>query len=536
MASNGKPVAPDCLTMELFAPGMTAIHRAGLGGLACTLKAMEAQFADGAQPWVVTGRAVTLLFGAPESAADYLKRLFAFAFKVRPDGLISLPAQAETEPSAAVLADLQQGLTLTFLQHGKTRKMAKDASTASYDPTESGGPGVTVEYRRCEWFKHQDGWKSFVDNKGQLVSCSIPIEGPLSPGSVVRHVGFNADTAAQDPPERMLPLYFALVGCLPLPINRGVAALLVPEVDDLLAFTYDRPAMTPTKAGECQIANAADAALQMQVRMRGRERMVGSFIPGCYAMTFMPTPWASQQKSRVATVQVPRGNDALLDRFERALKHLPTQIVTRTVSESTGRGKSKVVTERKESFRSVSVVRPLVADNLAARRPWYAGFATLLWKINPATDKPYRNQLGFERMGLHDMTNDATMWDDDGGAALVVKAVHEAIRQTLGRIREETDGQSGKLSQATKNRWERFREKLRLDLAGAKTSAHVRFALTDLFSRGGSNAVLRQEWPKVLPVLQRDWQLARDLGLLALASYAGKGEAAEPASPDAAAI
>jgi len=44
----------------------------------------------------------------------------------------------------------------------------------------------------------------------------------------------------------------------------------------------------------------------------------------------------------------------------------------------------------------------------------------------------------------------------------------------------------------------------------------------DLFSRGGNNSILRQGWQKVLPLIRKDWQLARDLGLLALISYAGK--------------
>lgn len=90
------------------------------------------------------------------------------------------------------------------------------------------------------------------------------------------------------------------------------------------------------------------------------------------------------------------------------------------------------------------------------------------------------------------------------------------------------------MNQATKNRWERFREKLRLDLAGAKTQAHVRFALTDLFSRGGSNSVLREDWLTVLPIICQDWQLARDLGLLALASYAGRSETDTPDLPESA--
>ena len=539
----------DHLTMTLFAPGMSLLHRAGLGGLACTLKAMERQyragilsasklpapFDDDQPPWEITEQTVTLKFGKPDNAGKYLKKLFEYAFGIRKDGLMILPGQFDNEPSAAVLADLQLGFTLTFLQHGKVRQLAKEPSTVSYDPEGDGAPGVIVQYRKCSGFKHQEGWQNFVDKNGCLISGMLKIDGPISPGTVVRHVAFTGDTTAEDPPKRMLPLYFAIVGCLPLPVNRGVAALIVPHVENLLEFVIDRPFMSPTTAKECQIANAADAALQAQVRLRNRTRdtqvksrakqmVVSGTIPGCYAMTFTPTPWASQQKSRVATIHVLSGDEKLLNRFDRALAHLPLRIVTKTIQTTAGRGKKKTVSEHQESFRSESVIRPLIAENLALGRPWYAGFIRLMTKMNPATDKPFRTQLPFERKGLHDMTSDSTMWDHDG-EKLVVQAVHEAIRQSLGRIREETDGKaSNSVSQATKNRWERFREKLRLDLAGSKTPAHVRFSLMDLFSRGGSNSVLQAEWQKIIPVIRADWQLARDLGLLALASYAGKGE------------
>lgn len=548
IAAPAKPPPPDHLTMGLFAPGMTALHRAGLGGLACTLSAMERQFnngllakaklpapfADGKPPWEIDEDSITLHFGKPENAGEYLRKLFEFGFQTRKDGLIFLPGQYESEPASSVLADLQAGLTLTFLQHGKVRLLAKEPTQVNYDPEGEGVPGVIVQYRKCEKFKHQEGWQEFLDKNGAISPGNLKVDGPISPGSVVRHVAFTGDTAADDPPERMLPLYFALVGCLALPVNRGVAALIVPIVDNLLDFIGDRPWMTPGTASTCQIANAADAALQAQVRLRHNPRRnaavasrsnqatAGLSIPGCYSMTFTPTPWASQQKSRVATLQVSATDEKTLNRFDRALALLPPRIVTRTVKETTGRGKSKQVIEHKEAFRADSVIRPLIAENLACGKPWYAGFIKLITKINPATDKPYRNQLPFERKGLHAMISDPVMWDREG-EALVVKAVHEAIRQSLGRIREETDGKiAKKLSQATKNRWERFREKLRLDLAGSKTAAQLRFALTDLFSRGGSNSVLREAWEKVLPVMRSDWQLARDLGLLALASYAGK--------------
>jgi CRISPR-associated protein Cas8a1/Csx13 len=530
--------------MRLFAPGMSLLHRAGLGGLACTLKAIERQhaagvlreenlpalFDGGRPPWEITADTVTLRFGKPENAEHYLKKLFALAFQIR-DGLIYLPGQFPTEPSSAVVADLQAGVTLTFLQHGRVRRLAREPTTVCYDPGDEGLPGVVVEYRRCSGFKHQDGWQEFVDRNGRLKNGEIKVDGPLSPGAVVRHVAFTADTAAEDPPGRMLPLYFALVGCLPLPVNRGVAALLVPEVDDLTEFVLDRPAMTPTTAAACQIASAADGALQAQVRLRAREEMGGRAIPGVYAMTFTPTAWASQQKSRVATVHVPPGDDRRLDRFARALSWLPTRIVPRTIQESSGRGRQRVVTERREAFRAASVVRPLVAENLALGRKWYAGFVNLMTKTNPATERPYRDQLPFERGGLHAMTADREMWDDEG-EALVVSAIHEAIRQNRGRIRDETDGPGHRpLSRATLNRWERFEERLRIALAGAKSADDARHALCDLFSRAGRVPALVEGWRSVMPKLADcRWQLTRDLALLALASYGGRAAAGDPDS------
>ena len=550
MANVAKPAAPDHLTMTLFAPGMTAMHRAGLGGLACTLKAMERQYeadrlhpyklpgpmTDGLYPWDITDDAVTLRFGKPTRARDYLKKLFAFAFSITSSELVYLPGQHHTKPSDAILAALQSGFTLTFLQHGRVRALAKDVTFVSYDFAGDGVSSLVLEYKKCSGFKHQSCWEQLVGTDGSLVAGTITVDGPISPGTVIRHVAFSRHTGAEDPPERMLPLYFAMVGCLSLPVNRGVAALLVPDVDDLLEFLYDRPEMTPTTVRDCQIANAADAAFRAQLhlresptrqaetRRRARQSIKGSAIPACYAMTFTPTPWASQQKSRVATIHVPSGDDAVLDRYQLALLHLAPRIVTRTVRESIGRGKRKKTTERRESFRLDSIVRPLVAENLALGRKWYAGFVNLMTKKNPATDKPYRDHLHFETKGLHAMIAEIKMWDQ-GGEQLVVEAIHQAMRQRMAQIRSETDGDTSKvLSQATKNRWERFRERLRLSFCGAKKEDDVRFALMDLFSRAGNIPALRGGWQHVLPVIRQDWRLARDLGLLALASYAGKGD------------
>src|SRR5262249_28590919 len=139
---------------------------------------------------------------------------------------------------------------------------------------------------------------------GTLVASSVDVSGPLNPGAVVRHVAFTADTGIAEPVERALPLYFALVGCLALPVNRGVGVLVVPDVEDLTAFLRDRPLLTPTSPRECRIASVGDAALQAQVRLRTQGLIDQLALPASHAARFQPTPWANQQKSRVETVLI----------------------------------------------------------------------------------------------------------------------------------------------------------------------------------------------------------------------------------------
>lgn len=530
----------DHLTMRLFAPGMSALHRAGLGGLACTLRYIERAYQQGAlsdddvpggpwadqesPPWEVESDRVTLRFGESGNAREYLKRLYTLSFELC-GGMIHLPGQHRTPPTAGIRADLQLGVTLTFLQHGRTRALAQTPTVASHDPEGTGVPAVTVEYRACSGYRHQGGWEDLTDPRtGRLVARPVGIEGPLNPGAIVRHVAFTAATQADDPVERLLPLHFALIGCLTLPVNRGVGVLLVPEVEDLLMFAADRPYLTPTRPREGLVSGGTDAALQMQVRLRARN--LG--LVACHAVTFRPTAWASQQKSRVHAVYVPKLPGPDLDVYELALAHLPPRIVVRTETTATGRGRARVSTTRQLAFRTDSVVRPLIADNLAISRPWYTGFTKLMVATNPATDRPFRDAVRYEQGGLHAMVSDSRAWSNDEGARLIVQAVHEAMRMRYGQIADENKSNPVGM----RNRMERFREKLRLDLAGAKTEAHVRFALMDLFSRGGNNAVLRAGWATVLPVIRKDWQLARDLGLLALASYASRGADDKPDPPE----
>ncbi len=520
------------LTIRLFGPGMSRMHRAGLGGLASTLKKIEREvklgqleedqipgwpWEDGKPPWRIGPTELVLDFGTPEGARPFLKALFQFAFQIR-DDLIFLPGQyGDTPPSMEVRAYLQQGMTLTFLQHGKARKLGKKEVTYSYQPEGDTGPTIQVSYKPCSWYKHQDGWKELVEADGCLTTKPVEVAGPVNPGSVVRHVAYTGQTKIKEGVEHVLSLYFALVGCLALPINRGSGVLIVPDVTDLEAFSTARAWMTPPSARDCRIAGASDAALQAQVRLRSKMTARTLELPGCDAITFQKTDWDKKQKSRVRALFVPSGSDRVLDVFEKALAELPPRVISRTVQETSGRGRKRTVVERTEWFWVDSVVRPLVAENLARGDPWYSRFVDLMTKIDPATKKPIRDRILFEKRGLHAMIEEP-VWKDRGEST-VVRAVHQALRQRYGQIADENSGNPV----AMKNRMDSEYDRWRLAFAGAKTPDQFRKSLCDLLSRAGVNPVLQAEWEQLLPMLDASrWQQTRDLALLALASYSRK--------------
>ncbi len=544
--SDNSNTESSSLQMSLFAPGMSLMHRAGLGGLACSLRWIERQYEqgtvsdeqvpggpwlDGNPPWAIEPDSVRLRFDASTGAAEFLKRLFALSFQITsPEGLIYLPGQFDGKPDAGLLAEIQNGLTMTFIQHGKTRTLAKEAVARNWDASAGDGRQIQVQFKPCSWFKHQDGWESLIDKSGRVTKKQVEVIGPLSPGAVVRHVAFTSSTKIEDPVERALPLYFAIIGCLVLSVNRGSGVLIIPEVEDLDAFTFIRPELNPASPRDCRIASASDAALQAQVRLWSSGKLKATGVPSCSAILFQPTSWASQQKSRVNAISVASTDIAQLRVFQTALAHLRPRMATTVANKpkpKAGKAAKKKAVRKTPAasddaptyFWSDSIIRPLIADNLARGQPWYRGFVDLMTKLDPVSKKPKRLKLFFEKEGLKAMTENVA-WRDEGESA-VVRAVHEAMRCRLGAIAAENKTNKAARQKRTQGEFDKWR----LAFSGAKTIEQFRKALCDLVSRAGSNKVLRENWELVLPWIssQSHWQLTRDLSLLALASYSGKG-------------
>lgn len=508
----------ESMTIDLFQPGMSPLHRAGLGGLACTIKAWKS-----AKPEKVAearrligdckfdNRSVTLCWEKPADAREFFRRLYLYAFHIDEEGLIDMPgARVDATPlNPTVKAELQAGLSRTILQFGPNRKSSGFA-IKTYEADER----ITIQHQVLTDFTHRNAWEDLFTGRGALREA-VSIMGTIAPGYMRRHEA-HKNTTLEQPPGLAVALHFALVGTISLTTDRKRAALIVPNVTDLQQFAKLRPILNPQTEIDCRVANPADAALQAQIRLQNDATKQMLELDHCLALLFTNQSWNEKQKTRAAVLDIDP-NTCNLDIFSDAMQLLTPRIVRPTKSKKKG--------EDPQPFWVDSVVRPLVAENIANGRKWFADFRRLVVSSDGRVSEQNVRQLDFERGGLRTMIDHDGNWEDRGERNLVT-VIHEAMRGSFRQIYEENKSNPV----TAKNRMNRQRQRWRIAFATAKTADDIRFALNDLWSRTYPNPTLRESWKGLLPILcdENRWKLNRDLALLALASYSSGRPEEEP--------
>jgi CRISPR-associated protein Cas8a1/Csx13 len=536
--SRRSAVAINELVLDLAAPGLTPLLRAGLGGLASALRvlaiendarvrwAVPVQIADGTA--TVESRRIVFRFG-PKGFALFLETLFARVFKISREGAIAPRGVLDPlQPiDLGLLIALQLGMKRTFLQHGKSTTKVGSAKALNIEIDER-----TFRYNLQPYngFAHQGGaaWVAEALEKG-----AVELAGWAYPGASQKHVRLKETKCDYGPVEAVCAL-FALIGCISLPLAHGGGALVIPHVTDLVAFAITRPRLNPRRVAEAHVTGLGDAVLGMNLALRLDDvaKQHGG-VSGADGLLLRPLPWATQQKSRASTLSLDRIDDARLDIYDAVCRTLPARI-----RESADQDEDD---QADGFFVATSALRGFVTDNLAEHRSWYAGFAT----ATTGGKKPrfihcYRDMGAKGDLGAlypEDKKGLITMLDNlEHAEQTLVRSVHIALRQRFAQI---ADQRAQSIPSATiKKRWQDERDRLRFAFSGAKTSEQIRAALADLWSRAGSNRELRNGWEQVLPLLRSDrWQAARDLALVALASYQrqnaeSEGEEENLARPD----
>jgi CRISPR-associated protein Cas8a1/Csx13 len=527
-------VAAPPLVIGLGDPGMTPLLRAGLGGLAASLRAISlerdpkvswpAPVALGSGLVTVEPQRVTITWGEA-GPKEVLEALFAKSFQIRaPYGLIDLPGARDPQapPPPALGVALQSALKKTFLQHGKTTTKAglqKPISLSIDDQV------LTFGVQGYSMFVHQGAWEDVLK---ATLDGDTELAGWAYPGAAQRHIAFPATKCSYTAGQALCGC-FALVGCVSYCVPRsGGGVIVIVEPSDLVRFAVVRGRLAPRVLADAFLTGAGDAVLAVELALRlddlARERPGVASTSG---VMLRATPWAKQQKSRVSTASGDGISEERLDVYHDMRNALPTTIRATTLK---GDEASEDGSTDDGFFAATSALRAFIAENIATGRPWFTGFAiATTGGKKPRLIHYYRdrdkNNLGAlypdEKKGLIAMLPHL----EDSERALV-RSVHVALRQRFGAIAEECRDNPATM----KNRFQGERDRWRLAFAGSKTPEQIRAALADLWSRAGSNAELKEHWQTILPLLgPANWQAARDLGLVALASYQGSGleEAAE---------
>ena len=486
------------LTINLFGPGMTVLHRVGLAGLWMTLNKFEEEnvrLKGGS--WKLDDRRVILRWDG--MAKPFFESLFKQSFKVNRNNLLWFPALGNPmdNPQAAVV--LHKAVLGTFLQHGKTRKADPSTKPTGAVSVEVDATPLTLRYQKVTSYAHQKAFTDLVRKDGGLAIARLA--GWHFPGGVVRHTGFGTDTALEEPPEHLIPLLYTLVGGVYFQIQRlgeGVRplfALVLPEISDLNKYASARKAFLQYGVKDLLASGTIDAGLRVLAELYAKGVLSALDSSTCRVISFGTVPWSKQQKTRVEIFTVLAGSEKRLRTFNLCRQVLAPRLVTRNDG---------------DPFWDVPQTPELIARNLSENKPWYLSFGDFV-RNKPIRDHVFR----YEKGGLSKMVTEAGF--DDERERIFIRACHEAWRRRMGRLGERARRENASFPDLVRREFER----IRVGFSRCKNAATFRETVTDFWSRAGSPIPdLASGWKEVLALLdENNWRKARDLALLALASY-----------------
>ena len=494
------------IQLDLGNPSMTLMHRAGMAGLWMTLKQLEQQYPTSAErpsnlTWSLTPRSISLNWEGQD--LEILDWLLKQSFQISSEGLISLTGLNPQAMDIGMQVTIHQGITGTFLQHNKFFKSNGDESKS----LTADGREIVVDYKRAELYAHQHFSKHLCDEQGQLLRGTIGIRGWLYPGAVVRHHAFNKLTNFEETSERALALLFAPVACqyfvLPshVPDEQANYALVISEVTNLELYAQRCWNLKDYGYKNFYTSSLGDAGLRFLTYETTLELARHHQVDRCQVIMFRTVKWSSLQKTRTEIVMVEATEEVIFN-YKISCDYF---------------SENRVIESKIGNFISPSLVRGLIADNLVRGFPWWFNFST---KINK---QDIFKQVYYEREGLYNMIQNG-QWDETA-QKLFVQACHEALRKTYAKIYDGTkEGDYAQIDRKT--------QRIRAELGRCKNATTFRQFITDFWARAGRISILEDHWEELLPLTtgMMDWKIARDLTLLALASYKPSNKSQTPSS------
>jgi CRISPR-associated protein Cas8a1/Csx13 len=503
---GGEDMQSNKLRIGLFDPGITHLHRVGLAGLYMSLKRrlkrLDPSHFSQFGGWVLDGQSVEIHWKL--DPRSLLEPIIADCFGIK-KGIIDFLIHRGTSMGSLEKVLFHKAILQTYLQHGRTRKNEKTEKVINF-PFED--KTIIQKIKPLTAYSHQSIDKLGLFDKNGGFKENMKLANWLFPGGTVRHVGYNANTALYADPKSFLCLLFAPVGSLYYLLShrnvlgkydrRKGTAIVFPHITDLEVYDrcYTRYLTSPIQRLYADSLGDAGLMALTALNLFAPSGMVAELeVDGCTVVTMGTVGWSKQQKTRTGLMRLLEIDKQRLNVFNLVLRCLT----------STAHVKKDGV-----FYVWTSLSRGLIANNIAQNKEWFDGFCTLMFS------KELARMVSFERKGLKDMAENA-IWTYESDR-LFVESIHNAIRNRYGALAARAKQRGEKV------RFDREFEKIRTSLVRSKNAQTLRAGLADMFARGGINKSLQEHWAKLLPLFTGpNWEKARDLALLALASYSGKG-------------
>ncbi|BAW98009.1 hypothetical protein NIES970_29720 (plasmid) [[Synechococcus] sp. NIES-970] len=479
------------MILSLFNPNSLLPHRSGVAGLALALSAMDPT--DAPLQWEVTEDEVKLFWDCPDKEA--IQWLLSETYQIK-DGYLNVKALRLDDQSRYVFTE---GVTTTFLQHSKQRTLDKQTITKNFQVDE-GQPEIQINYRQLLSCYYTGDFKEAFTSKGQFKKL-IPLKGHHVPGLVEDF----ANGAYQESPENYLALLFLPIACHYYRLPNFLSGLVIPSVNNLQAWVQRRKvytAKTVTKLkpyGEFRANGAGESALRFLLQEKLIDDTRDFKVNYCEVYRLGKQPWDGNQSYLKQGVYRVHATDEMLQIYQDAWGLFPS-VVRKN--------------DKGETWLAQSKILPWIADNLINGDRWHQGF----FEFRKSNDI-------YERTGLVNMTKienaltpqEQTFFDAiQGGFSTFLR----------GQIEQATkQGRQLDYSQVTKKVIYRFQR--------PSTQQEFASAVVDFLSQFRSKAA-RGSGSDIYLWLHRDrqWKKARDLALLAIATYEGKNKQGETEVPE----
>jgi CRISPR-associated protein Cas8a1/Csx13 len=500
------------LCIALNAPGMTPMLKAGLGGLAASLRAINKKvgqkWQSGVRVPLKNGFAtaeetkITIEWPYAELVSTF-EFLWGESFQIS-NGVIYLPGVHSTafDRCDSLPVRFQNGLKSTFLQHGQTTPKSGGQETVTIGADKE----TNLTYQPYKSYAHQNRIEDIIDSI--RFNRSIKLPGWAYPGAAQKHIAYK-ETTAEYRPSTAIAAFFSLIGCISLPneVDNG-GFLIIPEPINLIEYAKHLAALMPTSHLDTAPASLGDAVLLAEFCCLINGIDV-PYISNIHGALMKPMAWDKKQKYRASLVST-SVKSCNIEIYTILRNKLPPKYIP-------------VKDKKGDIWIRPSYLRAFASDNLVRDKPWYTDFSTYTATNGQKTCYLHiykrKNNLGLldfsEKEALIAMTDKLQNTE-----RLLVKAVHEAIKHQLGKISEDHKTLKGDLSK----RFEDEMQRIRLSFSSAKTQDQVRKAFADLWSKAGILKTMQNHWEEITAFIlnNQKWTLSRDLALIGLASYKGQ--------------